>query len=172
MNQAEALAARVAAEFRRRVLGEYVPRIRACVRQLTEEQCWRKPSPHGNSIANLLLHMDGNLRQWLLAGLGGDRDERVRAAEFAARPAEVAASAAELVNRLEASAQRAAALVEALPVAAWLQRKTFQSGPRARFDDDGVGAVLHVLEHLSGHAGQIYQWTKQMLGTDLRFYDL
>lgn len=172
MNDAEVLVQRVAAEFRRRVLGEYVPRIRTCVRRLTEEQCWRKPSPHGNSIANLLLHMEGNLRQWLLAGLGGEPDRRARSAEFAATPTDQGASAIELVNRLAASAERAATIVERLPVGDWLQRKVFQTGARQQFADDGVGAVLHVLEHLSGHAGQIYQSTKQMLGADLKFYDL
>ena len=165
---ADALARAIAREFRRRVLGEYVPRIRTCVRRLTEEQVWRKPSPHGNSIGNLLLHLEGNMRQWLLAGLGGEPDHRLRAGEFAATATSETRAASELVARLEATATAAARVVDRLTPPDLLAHRRFQQ----RYDEDGVAAVLHVLEHFSGHAGQIYAWTKQMLGVDLKFYDL
>jgi hypothetical protein len=165
---AAALAGAVAREFRLRMLDEYLPRIRRCVRLLTEEEAWRRPSPHGNSVANLLLHLEGNVRQWILCGLGGQPDRRDRPAEFAATPANVAAPAIELLQRLEATVRAAVAVVGRLTPAELLAPQRFQG----RFQTDGIGGVLHVLEHFAGHAGQIYAWTKQLRGIDLKHYDL
>ena len=58
-------------------------RIKHCLRQLSEEQVWWRPSPALNSIGNLILHLCGNLRQWIVAGLGGAADHRNRPSEFA-----------------------------------------------------------------------------------------
>jgi uncharacterized damage-inducible protein DinB len=165
---ADSLAAAIAAEFRRRLLGEYVPRIRRCVSQLTEAECWRRPGRHGNSICNLLLHLEGNVRQWILVGLAGEPDARDRDAEFRATPAATVAAASELVNRLQTTAERACAVVDRLGPDDLLATRTCQR----RFAETGAGAVLHVLEHFAGHAGQIYQWTKQLRDVDLKFYDL
>lgn len=162
---ASQLVAGIAAEFRRRLLGEYLPRIGRCVELLGEARCWQKPGPTGNSVANLLLHLDGNLRQWLLVTFAGEPDRRDRPAEFAAQGA---APATALLARLAATAERAVQVVEGLDADALLARYRIQQ----RYDETGLAAVLHVLEHCSGHAGQIYAWTKQSTGQDLRFYDL
>lgn len=167
-DRATGLARAIAREFRLRMLGEYIPRIRRCVRLLSEAELWRKPSAHNNAVANLLLHLEGNTRQWILCGLGGEPDRRDRGAEFAATPARVPTSGAELMRRLEETVQRAAAVVDRLTPEELLAPRRFQG----RFETDGAGGVLHVLEHFSGHAGQIYAWTKQLRGIDLRHYDL
>src|SRR5437763_5438710 len=60
-------------------------RIKHCLRQLNDEQIWRRPHPSLNSIGNLTLHLCGNLRQWIVAGIGGAADIRDRPAEFAER---------------------------------------------------------------------------------------
>jgi uncharacterized damage-inducible protein DinB len=162
---AAALARIVATELRRRLLGEQLPRIRACVQRLGDQRVWERPAANCNSVGNLLLHLAGNTTQWILATFGDVADERDRPAEFAATGGR---SALELVDRLAAVWTRACALVDALPVEELLRERTVQQ----RYRETGLSAVLHVLEHCSGHAGQIYAWTKQATGEDLRFYDL
>ena len=162
---AEALARRVAVEFRRRLQGEYVPRIKHCVQLLGDAAVWTRPAPHCNSVGNLLLHLHGNTTQWILATFGSETDARDRPAEFAA---EGGVPAAELVDALSQLVDRACDVVDRLTTAELLRSRIIQQ----RYEETGLSAVLHVLEHFSGHAGQIYAWTKQVTGRDLRFYDL
>src|SRR5262249_52891309 len=108
----QALPRGIAREFRRRLCDEYARRIAHCVGRLSEAQCWQKPGPTGNSIGNLLLHLCGNIRQWILAGVRGDADRRDRPGEFAAEPG--SAGARELAARLQAVAAEAAAVVDGL----------------------------------------------------------
>ncbi len=163
--EARQLARIVAAEFRRRLLGEQLPRLRACVQRLGDARVWQRPAANCNSVGNLLLHLAGNTTQWILATFGEVADARDRAAEFAATEG---ASGAALVDELARVYTRACELVDGLDVAQLLRVRTVQQ----RYRESGLAAVLHVLEHCSGHAGQIYAWTKQATGEDLRFYDL
>lgn len=164
-DDATALARIVATEFRRRLLGEQLPRLRECVRRLGDAGVWRRPAPHCNSVGNLLLHLRGNTTQWILATFGAVDDARDRPAEFAANSG---ATGASLLEALGQTWQRACDLVANLPVAELLRPRVVQG----RYQETGLSAILHVLEHCSGHAGQIYAWTKQATGEDLRFYDL
>jgi uncharacterized damage-inducible protein DinB len=162
---AEAMARGVAAEFRRRLLGEYVPRIGRCIALLGDEHVWRRPAPNCNAVGNLLLHLCGNTTQWILANFGAVADARDRSAEFAAQEG---GTAGELMQRLAAVVERACAVVDGLSVDELLRERLVQG----RYRETGLSSVLHVMEHFSGHAGQIYFWTKQVTGQDLRFYDL
>ncbi len=159
------LAKVVATEFRRRLLGEMLPRLRACVDLLGEAGVWRRPGSTCNAVGNLLLHLRGNTTQWILATFGATADARDRAAEFAARDG---ADGAELVAALDVCWQRACDVVDGLSVDELLRERTIQGCYR----ETGLAAVLHVLEHCSGHAAQVYAWTKQATGRDLAFYDL
>jgi len=166
-HRAAALARGVGREFRRRLAEEYVPRIRRCAEIVTPARCWLRPGPTGNSIGNLLLHLEGNVRQWILVGLGGREDRRDRAAEFSANGAG-APPIPDLLDRLEATVREACEVVDRLGPDDLLAERTIQK----TFRETGLSAALHVLEHFSGHAGQIYAWTKQLSGKDLKFYDL
>lgn len=168
MRPEQQLARAIARSFRKHVLDECVARIRHCVGLLDEADAWRKPSPHGNSVANLLMHLAGNVRQWILSGIAGQPDARDRPREFAATAGQTGVTAAELMDRLEATVREAVAVVDGLDAESLLASYRFQG----RYDGDGVGGVLHVLEHFSGHAAQIYAYTKQVRGIDLRFWDL
>jgi uncharacterized damage-inducible protein DinB len=165
---AEDLARGVALEFRRRVLEEYVPRIHHCVALLSEEQLWHKPGSHGNSVANLLLHLAGNTRQWILSGVSGQDDGRDRDGEFAAIQEAESPSGEEMMAHLTATVEAAMGVIDGLSPADFLRVKVFQS----RWEHTCLSAVLHVMEHFSGHAGQIYAFTKQTLDVDLKFWDL
>lgn len=159
-----ALARGVAREFRRRLLGEQLPRITRCCELLGDEGVWRRPGPTGNSVGSLLLHLAGNTTQWILATFTELADARARDAEFAARGGR---SAQELLAQLGAVYRRACDVVDDVTVAQLLAPRVVQG-----FDETGLSVILHVLEHCAGHAGQIYAWTKQVTGTDLAFYDL
>lgn len=167
-SEAAALTSCLAAEFRRRMLDEYVPRIRRCTELLSEEQMWTAPGPSSNSVANLLMHLAGNVRQWILCGLGGQRDDRDRPFEFSGTRDQVDLPVSALLGRLEETVRQAVAVVEDLTPHDLMQETLFQQ----RYSETGLGAVVHVIEHFSGHAGQIYAFTKQVTGADLKFHDL
>jgi uncharacterized damage-inducible protein DinB len=167
-SEANDLARGIALEFRRRVLEEYVPRIRHCVSLLSEEQLWHKPGSHNNSVASLLLHLAGNTRQWILSGVGGQDDGRNRDAEFAAVSDTESLSGEEMMSQLVATVEEAVGIVDRLSPTDLLEMKRFQD----RWDHTCLSATLHVMEHFSGHAGQIYAYTKQLLEVDLKFWDL
>jgi hypothetical protein len=164
-DDAVALAAIVGREFRRRLIDEQVPRIGRCLELLGDHDVWQRQHEHGNSVGNLVLHLSGNTTQWILATFGAVADERQRPAEFAAAGGP---SASELRARLTRTYEHACAVVAAQPVAELLRQRRIQG----RYDETGLSAILHVLEHCSGHAYQIYALTKAIRGVDLRFYDL
>ncbi len=64
---------------------DFLPKIERCLELLSDEQIWWRANPQSNSIGNLLLHLSGNVRQWIVSGIGGMIDARDRDAEFAAR---------------------------------------------------------------------------------------
>ena len=164
----ERLAREVAVEFTRRVLDENLPRIAQCVEKLEPHELWSRLSPRSNPVGNLVLHLEGNVRQWILCGIGGDPDRRDRDGEFGATMESETRSPRELVDCLRATVEEAAALVQGLGTTDLLRRGVFQG----RYSETTLGAVLHVMEHFSGHAGQIYAFTKAARDEDLAFYDL
>src|SRR5882724_11589136 len=85
-SHAEIMTAGVSGSFideaRRLLVQEYLPKIERCLEKLTDEQVWWRPNPESNSIGNLLLHISGNARQWIVCGLGTATDQRQRQTEF------------------------------------------------------------------------------------------
>jgi uncharacterized damage-inducible protein DinB len=167
MSQDHELAAGVKACFRKHMLDEFVPRIRQATALLTDVQAWQKPSKHGNSVANLIVHLSGNTRQWILCGIAGKSDHRDRAGEFAATAENESRSIGELLDQLETTVTEACDIVAAMSVDEFLSERDFQGG---RYRGTGLSGVLHVLEHFSGHAGQIYAQSKQLSDADLGFF--
>ena len=159
---ADLLAKQVKSEFRRRLLQEQLPRITRCAQMLGEERVWQRPSAKTNSVGNLMLHLAGNTSQWILAQFTDREDQRTRDAEFTA---EGGLSVAELTQRMGDVYVAACAAVDSVSVAQLLAPRTIQG-----YAETGLSAILHVMEHSSGHAGQIYAWTKQVTGEDLQFY--
>jgi len=149
-------------EFSVAKLRQYLARIHACLDHLDEEQVWRRASESSNSIGNLCLHLAGNVRQWILHGIGGEPDVRRRDDEFAARGG---VQKTELLARLDETVRRACGLLEALPPGRLLETTRPQN-----YDVTVLEAIYHVVEHFSGHTGQIIAATKAMTGSDLGFY--
>jgi uncharacterized damage-inducible protein DinB len=141
-----------------RCLEDFRRRIEDCALRLSEEQIWWRPNPAVNSVGNLLLHLRGNLSQWVLAGLGGAAYERHRTQEFTA---ERSAPKAELVAGLRGVVDQCAAVIRGLSSAELRRRRQIQG-----YDVDGVYVVIHVVEHMSYHTGQIVQLAKEQLGPE------
>jgi hypothetical protein len=143
-------------------LMQLMGRIESCVQKLTQEQIWMRADANQNAVGNLLLHLNGNVRQWILHGVGGQADVRDRDAEFAAKDG---AGANELLARLRATVEETAALLRALPVARLMERVDTQG-----YDCTVLAAIYHVVEHFAGHTFQIIFATKLCTGEDLGFY--
>ena len=143
-------------------LMQLLGRIETCVEMLTPEQLWMRDAANSNAVGNLLLHLSGNVRQWILHGVGGQADLRQRDTEFAAQGGP---GAQELLARLQATAEEAAALFRALPPKRLLERISPQG-----YEGTVLTAIYHVVEHFAGHTFQIMLLTKQFTGEDLGFY--
>jgi hypothetical protein len=142
-------------------LDSALDRIKHCTGQLNDEQMWWRPSPSLNSVGNLLLHLCGNLRQWVAAGLGGAADNRDRPAEFAERgpiPRD------DLVRRLDAGVREAKGVLGRLTARQLLEARRIQG-----FDVTGLAALFDSVPHFRGHTQEIVHLTRMQLGDAYRF---
>jgi len=150
-------------EFSRSTLAEqYWPRMRQCVESLTAAQVWWRPNAESNSIGNLMLHLNGNVRQWVIDSFSGSESARNRPAEFAARDG---VEPSTLVATLGATVHEAAVVIGRLTEADLVRTYDIQG-----YTVSGLHAVYHVVEHFGMHYGQIVYITKQLRGEDLGFY--
>ena len=134
-----------------------------CVRLLSETEAWSRPNEHCNSVANQMLHLTGNIRQWILGGLAGDKAERDRPGEFAARgPAPLDP----IIAGLEQTIDAAARILSGLSADQLAQTYSIQG-----YTVTGLHAAFHVAEHISFHTGQIVHITKAIKDVDLSLYD-
>jgi uncharacterized damage-inducible protein DinB len=148
--------------FSASALEKYLERIETCIVKLTLEQIWFRHGQNQNAAGNLMLHLTGNVRQWILAGVGGAPDTRIRDLEFAARGP---ASAEDLARNLRATVSAAVAVIRDLSAEDLLERSAIQGQDVTKLE-----AVYHVVEHFAGHAFQIMFATKLLTGEDLGFY--
>lgn len=161
MDHDERIAEALLTEARRR-LAHSVAIINHCLAQLDDQQTWWRPHRSMNSVANLVLHVCGNLRQWIVAGLGGEADTRERAKEFlpqASIPKD------QLARRLRDVAQQADDTIRNLSVAQLLAPRRIQG-----FDISGLSALLDSLGHLQGHTQEIVHLTREQLADDYQFH--
>jgi len=147
---------------RQKLFGQYWPRMKECVVRLSNEQVWWRPNDSSNSVGNLLLHLNGNVRQWMVASFNKQEDLRYRPAEFAAEGGE---SATRLLEILGATLDEAAKVLDRLTVDELLAPYEIQ-GYQVR----GLDAVYQVVEHFGLHHGQIIYITKYLTSKDLGFY--
>jgi hypothetical protein len=147
---------------RRKLLEQYWPRLRSCVESLTEDQVWWRPNEASNSIGNLILHLNGNVRQWLVASFNRQEDKRDRPLEFAESGS---ISATALLKKLGTTMQEASEVLARLTEDDLLAPYEIQ-GYHVR----GLDAVYQVVEHFGLHYGQILYITKNLCGKDLGFH--
>jgi hypothetical protein len=147
---------------RRKLLEQYWPRLRSCVESLSDEQVWWRANEASNSIGNLILHLNGNVRQWLVAPFQKLEDKRNRPAEFNER---TQIPAPELLQRLGRTMHDASEVLSRLTEPDLLTTFEIQG-----YHVSGLEAVYQVVEHFGLHYGQITYITKMLRGEDLGFY--
>ncbi len=137
-------------------------RIQECLQRLSQEQIWWRGADEVNAVGNLVLHLNGNVRQWIVSAVGGSADSRDRDSEFAAREG---TTAAELRSKLDATLDEAVAVIESISADRLSQKVRVQG-----YDKSVLECVYHVVEHFSMHTGQILYVTKLLRKEDLGFY--
>lgn len=147
---------------REKLLQQYWPRLRKCVEPLSDEQIWWRPNAASNSIGNLVLHLNGNVRQWLVDSFNRNHDQRNRPSEFAAT-GNMAGSL--LLDRLATTLTEGAAVLDRLTEADLTTPYEIQG-----YHVHGLDAVYQVVEHFGLHYGQIAYITKMITDKDLGFY--
>jgi uncharacterized damage-inducible protein DinB len=145
-----------------RTLEQLGSRIETCLSMLTDDQVWARGSENENAVGNLVLHLCGNVRQWIVSGAGGRPDARDRDSEFSAQGG---IPVAELAGRLRTVVQDAGAVLGAVPAERLLERIVVQ-----KYEVTVLEAIYHSVEHFSMHTGQIIFATKMLTGSDLGFY--
>jgi len=145
------------------LIGEYLPKIEHCLERLSDEEVWWRAGAESNSIGNLLLHLSGNARQWIVCGVGGAIDLRERQKEFDERSR---LPGAELLARLKQTLAEVDDTLARINAARILDRRQIQG-----CDVSVLEAIFHVVEHFSMHTGQIILLTKMLKSIDLKFYE-
>lgn len=149
---------------RRRLLREYLPKVRRCVEELTEEDVWWRAHDTDNSVGNLILHLCGNIRQWIVSGIGGTPDVRNRPQEFSERGP---IPKAVLLKKFEDVLAEADRSLERFDLSKLLEVRHIQL-----YDVTCLDAISHAVEHVSLHVGQIVYITKLRKGIDLDLFHL
>ena len=147
-------------DFSAKKLRQYLVRIETCLGKLTEEQIWWRASDNGNAVGNLCLHLAGNVRQWILHGVGGEPDARQRDSEFNAQGG---VGKDELWRRLNGTVEEALVVIGG-------QSDLLRVVKPQKYEVTVLEAIYHVVEHFGQHTAQILYATKGFTGEDLGFY--
>jgi uncharacterized damage-inducible protein DinB len=142
---------------------EYPIKLRHCVKALPRESVWARPNESSNSIGNLLVHLTGNVTEWILGGVGGQSIKRYRAGEFEQTEG---ADGVTLLDNLEAVLAKADSVLAGLTEQDLVRAIAIQGR-----DTTVLGAIYHVVEHFAMHTGQIILMTKIEAPGKIRFYE-
>ena len=142
---------------------EYRTKIRRAVKAIPAGALWARPNDQSNSVGNLLMHLEGNVRQWIVSGVGGAPDTRDRPAEFGARGGP---GADELLARLDMVLTEAERVIAKLTPEDLVKRRTVQGR-----DVTVLAAVYSAVQHFSTHLGQIILVAKEYAPGAIRFYE-
>ena len=150
MDPAEALKKEISERMRL-----FLRNAERCLEQLDDAKVWYRAHPQANAVGNLVLHLVGNLRQWILGGVGGQPDTRDRPAEFSASKGR---SKDELAGMLRDTVEECRRVIDALPIARVTEAKRIQDT-----DTTIAYALVMAVSHLGVHVGQIQLITKALL---------
>ena len=142
-------------------LDDAIRKIRFCTGQLSEDQLWWRPTESMNSIANLILHLCGNVRQWVIAGVGGSPDLRNRPQEFAQRDR---IPTSHLIDMLDQIAIECRGVLQTVTVDELMRQRKIQG-----FEITGLQAVVDTVAHFRGHTQEITHMTRIQLGEAYKF---
>ena len=149
-------------EIRRRMVEESTDKILKCLEELSEDEIWFRPNESSNSMGNLILHLCGNLRQYVLSGVDGQVDIRERGKEFAARGT---------MNKSKLTMHLRDTMKEVDIALTQIKAETLTDIREVQcYEESVVGILIHVTEHFSYHTGQIVYFTKMLRDKDMQFY--
>jgi uncharacterized protein DUF1572 len=137
-------------------------KIRTCLDEFEESEVWKRPNPHSNSVGNLILHLSGNIRQWIISSLGNVQDVRERDKEFSS---DSGYTKQELFQKLSLTVEEAKKVLKNISTEEILKKRKIQGNVHS-----GIAVIIRVTEHYSYHTGQIIFWTKLLKDKDLGFY--
>lgn len=161
-NTAQKIRDLVITDVKRRFIIESLPRIQKCLDSLSIEEIWHKQNEHTNSIGNLVLHLCGNVRQYVLSGIDGQEDIRERALEFS----ETGPISKEVLNtKVEALMKEVSAALDRITTEDMVREVSVQG-----FKENVTSILIHVTEHFSYHVGQITYYTKFIKNLDTGYY--
>lgn len=143
-------------------LREDTIKIEKCFVHLTDDDIWKRPNASSNSIGNIIIHLRGNITQYIISSIGGKPDIRKRDKEFSIKGGY---TKAELLNKLIETINEACAVINNSSDEELLRIRTVQG-----FEKTGLSIILQVVEHYSYHTGQIAFWVKLLKDKDLEFY--
>lgn len=149
-------------ELRRRLLEEGIPRIQKCLSYLDETQIHYSPNSHCNSVNNLILHLDGNVRQWLISSFTGTPDERKRNDEFNPNNKKTKQELKNIIEKLGYDIR--------LVAGSLIDEDMTDSKPVQIYIESNLSILIHVIEHFSYHVGQITYITKMLIDGDTGYY--
>jgi uncharacterized damage-inducible protein DinB len=152
------------AQARHSLAVQHLPRITRCLKTLPEKQIWWRPHRTSNSVGNLVLHLVGNVRQWIISGLGRKPDRRERDKEFSELGPISKKLLIQSLERTVADTIRVLSQLSSRDLAREYHIQGFQV--------TGFTAITHVTEHFAYHTGQIIYATKLQRGVDLGFTHL
>jgi uncharacterized damage-inducible protein DinB len=155
----ERLTALVTEQWDLEIAGNYLKRISESLEVLSDEEVWWRPNEASNSVGNLILHLCGNMRQWIISGLGDAVDTRKRDLEFSERGP---IPRNELIDKLRGTVKEAGRVIARLSAAELAKNYNIQG-----FAVTGYEALVHVTVHVGYHAGQIVYIAKMKRAKDL-----
>jgi uncharacterized damage-inducible protein DinB len=141
---------------------DFLPKLMHCLERMSDDDIWWRPNEQSNSVGNLVLHLCGNMRQWIVQSIGGEAFDRDRDTEFATRRA---IPKAELMASIRSAVQDVDRVLDSLP-----QEQLLQQYPIQTYTSSGLQVIYHVVEHFSYHLGQILYIYKLRTGADPGFY--
>lgn len=152
----------IKSEFNQRVIDESLSRIIQCLNTLSHTEIWDSANPNTNAIGNLVLHLEGNIRQYIISGVGGTEDTRKRSSEFKKTHSHTRQQLSEHITH---TLTQANTTVQKLTYNQLSEDVTIQGFAHTR-----LSAIIHVIEHLSYHVGQITYYTKLVKNIDTGYY--
>ncbi|MEQ9593371.1 MAG: DinB family protein [Cyclobacteriaceae bacterium] len=141
---------------------ESLERVEKCLGEMSEEEVWKKPNSQLNSAGNLVIHLCGNITQYIISSIGNEPDNRERDGEFSISGG---FTKAELISKLRNTVEHACKIIAAQEEPSLLKLRSVQG-----YELTGIGIIIHVVEHFSYHTGQIAFWVKLLKEKDLGFY--
>ena len=149
-------------EIEIRIIECGIYRIISCMEKLKEDQLYYRPNENSNSINNQVLHLDGNVRQWLIATMSNTGDSRQRIMEFDPNNRKSKSELITILNQLEKEIRGILMNIESVDLT---EIQAVQC-----YNESNLSIIVHVIEHFSYHVGQITYITKMLLDIDTEYY--